>query len=324
MPISQTACDSCCDRAFNRLYLNPTSALTCPLMENNVAARHRVYGSNWSYYTTLPELMAAPELWSLREDMYQHGYQYTCGQRNCTVRDMNCSDRPLSLAHPPAPYYFDFLAVSVDDFCRGNCIHCYQPKGASHIPVRVLEDLAQWSRARQVAMMGGEIFHIPEGTLDYYMDWAGQIGDGIVIVTAGDGDVGRYSHLFHKWNEVRVSVDALTRETHQLIRKGIKYDKVWRNLPYLAYVFGNRLSVMITAMGPNLLELPPLINKLASINVQRVRINPVFLGGKAKANLLVENNLDLWRQVRPMLEEQIADAEQDGMVIEWPGLMKVM
>jgi hypothetical protein len=40
------------------------------------------------------------------------------------------------------------------------------------------------------------------------MDWAGSIGDGMVIVTAGDGDMGRYSHLYHKWNEVRVSVDA--------------------------------------------------------------------------------------------------------------------
>lgn len=321
-PTVSSADSGCCWRPYRYLYLNATSALTCPLMENAFAAKYRVYGSGWDYYTSLPDLLRSEPFRTLRWDMaHEGGHQATCGNCNCGPEDR------VLVQHPPAmeadPYYwFKFLALSITDHCHGNCRHCYQDHSTGMIPHRVMADLVDHARAERVALMGGEIFHLAPDQLDHYLMMAARIGQGLVAQTSGDGSIAE--HLGHyKWDEMRISVDALHRETHKYIRRGINYDAVWSNLALCTKVLGERVIVMVTAMGPNLEELPFLIPALTSRGVKRIRINPIFMGGRATPDMLIENNLELWAKVRPKLEEQIAAAEQSSTVIEWPGLKKV-
>jgi MoaA/NifB/PqqE/SkfB family radical SAM enzyme len=298
-------------------------------MSPAAAEPFRVRGKNWDYFSSLQNLLESSPLRDFRLGMVRKG-NVVCGKRNCAASDMSScflSEEEVSGSVPRSEgrYELDMLAVSVTNYCRGACRNCFQncsTKNNTAVPRYVLDALAREATAKRVFLMGGEIFHLPNTEVERALDWAVSLGGDLGVTTAGDGILGDYLDRY-PWGEMRISVDAATREVHRIVRPGIDYDLLWENLSRASDLLKEQLVALITVSSYNSYELPELIEKLSSL-VKRIRLNVVFKGGRAREEVLLENNPHLLAMLAHQLPETIEAAAKQGVSVEWPLLRTIL
>lgn len=311
-----------CGRPWNHLYLLEDCAYQCPLMEAAYAAPYRVRGHAWDYYRGLIPLLESEPLAACRRDMGMRGASI-CGAANCGPEDRTpmiewggSNDQQVRLK---------MLAVSVTDYCRGGCRNCFQGavrQSPTVIPPAVMRDLVEHVCVEKVFLMGGEVFHQDRVLLQRQLRWAKVISSmGIGVTTAGDGLLGEVLDDY-QWAEIRFSIDALTPETHRLLRPGIKYEDVWSNLRRAAALSGPKVMVLVTAYVENYRELPDLVMELGGI-VRSVRVNVGFLGGRCRPESLLVNCPPALPWLAEALPPVVATLIDRGVEVQWPRLMEM-
>ena len=320
---SPTASDSPCGRPWTHLYLAADCAHFCPLPQVGSPAhglRLRKAHEPWDYYTSVAGIHELQPLYRASE-MAAGCASDACGShRNCSCQDV------AQPAYSAGSGMLDFLAVSITDYCRGHCIMCFQSSSTENctwIPGPVMADLAGHARAKVIHLLGGELFHLPERVLHRYLDWAGKIGQRLEVTTAGDGFNNSIASQY-PWNEVRFSIDAAAPELFNTIRPGIDYTSTWKNLCGAVAILGDKVVVLITAMSLNLAQVPDLLWALRSCHVKRIRINPVFAGGRATGVVLAASPASKARQVGREIRSFIEATQGEGVTVEWPLLDRLL
>ena len=320
---SRTASDSSCGRPWTHLYLSADCAHFCPLPQVGSrvhSLRSRKAHDPWDYYTSVAGIYEEHSRYRASETAGGCAADACGSHRNCACQEV------AQPAHSPGPDMLDFLAVSITDYCRGNCIMCFQSSSTEDctwIPEPVMADLAAHARAKVIHLLGGELFHLPAHVLHKYLDWAGKIGQCLEVTTAGDGFNNRIASQY-PWNEVRFSIDAAAPELFHTIRPGIDYAKTWKNLCDAVGILGDKVVVLITAMSPNLPQIPDLLWALRSCHVKRIRINPVFAGGRATGAVLAALPGSGARQIRREIRSFIEATQGEGVTVEWPLLDRLL
>jgi len=313
---------SICGRPWTHLYLLEDCAYQCPLMEASCAANYRVRGHRWDYYQTLPILMSSSPLAACRVDMGMTGASI-CGEgANCDARDWA---PVVNTAPTEGRVSLKMLAVSVTNYCRGGCRNCFQAavrRDQVDIPAIVMRDMLEHASAETVFLMGGEVFHQDEVVLKRQLRWATAISTkGIGVTTAGDGLLGKVLNDY-RWAEMRFSIDALSPETHRLLRPGINYEDVWANLRRAAALGETKVVALVTTYVENYRELPDLVMELGGI-VRNIRINVGFPGGRCRPESLLENNPVALSWLTESLHEVVATLTDRGVEVQWPRLKEM-
>lgn len=84
------------------------------------------------------------------------------------------------LDHPPL-----FMSVIPTTFCKNNCAFCWQPKLGLHGSDEILENVkANANQCRQVSMVGGELFDLPDDKLSLLLEG---ISDDVLIDVVSNG-----------------------------------------------------------------------------------------------------------------------------------------
>ena len=274
----------------------------------------------WDYYTSVAGIYEEHSRYTASEVGVGCAADACGSQRNCACQEVA---RP---AYSTGTEMLDFLAVSITDYCRGNCIMCFQSsstESCTWIPEHVMDDLAAHAQAKVIHLIGGELFHLPERALHRYLDWAGKIGQRLEVTTAGDGFSKAVASRY-PWNEVRFSIDVAAPELFNTIRPGIDYTKTWANLCDAVAILGDKVVVLITAMSLNLPQIPDLLWALRSCHVKRIRINPVFAGGRATGAVLAALPGSEARQVGREIRSFIEATQGEGVTVEWPLLDRLL
>ena len=312
-----------CGRPWTHLYLSADCAHFCPLPQVGSWAhgsRRRKAHQPWDYYTSVAGIHESQSVYRSRETVVGCASDACGSHRNCACQEV------AQPAYSAGSNMLDFLAVSITDYCRGNCIMCFQSSSTENctwVPEPVMADLAANARAKVIHLIGGELFHLPARVLHKYLDWAGKIGQRLEVTTAGDGFSSRIASQY-RWNEVRFSIDAAAPELFSTIRPGIDYTKTWKNLYDAAGILGDKVVVLITAMSLNLTQIPDLLWALRSCRVKRIRINPVFAGGRATGVVLAAAPGSEARQVGREIRSFIEATQGEGVTVEWPLLGRLL
>lgn len=194
---------------------------------------------------------------------------------------------------------FDDISVSNRTKCSCNCIYCIISGGGktdikSELNTRpvwdikpVLEDLRSKNMIKpgcHFIIGGGECAEYPDGELEWLIYFSLAVDGYIELLSAGIV----YSKAIEKvlatgHSQLKVSVDAGTKETYEKVKRVKGYDRVWDNLKnYIKAAKQNPEAnvvikyVIIPGVNDNLKDAKTFIKKCSAIGCESIEINMEF------------------------------------------------
>lgn len=220
-----------------------------------------------------------------------------------------------------ADFYPVCIQIEHTSHCNAQCIMCNhfytQNKNASEISIDIIKKIEPVMKYCQLIMLNGdgEPFLYPDiiECMKLYKQYGVKIGTNTNLC-AVPKKLFEYLDVFEYLN---VSCDGATKQTFELIRKGLNFDIFLSNLKAIKEnAPGLKLILDVVVMKQNLNELPRIV-ELASdygcikVKFHRMGVNP-YIGNQ-------EDSSDFYMQTfRKKLEEAISIATDRKILIEYP------
>lgn len=216
-----------------------------------------------------------------------------------------------------------YIQLEQTNRCNAQCIMCNHfylgNRGAEDIQPIVIEKIESILPYCEILMLNGDgepfLSRDIERTVDRYASFNVKIGCNTNLSVIPNA---LWRLLSTAFGFLNISCDGASRETYELIRKGLSYDRFLDNLLRLneeAPLLRKNLDCVL--MKENVDEIVPLVHFAAgqafnSIRFHRMGVNPC-IGNQADVDLAFEN-----RAAIQLAEAHLA-AEELGIELQHPG-----
>jgi radical SAM protein with 4Fe4S-binding SPASM domain len=165
---------------------------------------------------------------------------------------------------PPEPR-LEEVHLNVSYRCNIRCVMCGQDhKSRLTLNAKRIIQAVDWSEKPRLILQGGEPLVIPEARkVAAYV--AGKTESLITLITNGTALSGRWEDILLSRNhEIRLSLNAATKETHERVNIGSKWPKVVNNLRRLVQRreqtgSGLYITLRMTVVPENVHEMPSFV-----------------------------------------------------------------
>lgn len=130
--------------------------------------------------------------------------------------------------------------------------------------LQVLQSRIAWRLVEEVDLQGGEVLALPQAR-DFYRWACASTQASINLITNGTLLDADWAGLLVRGSDwVEISVNAATRETHELVNRGSRFDRVVANVKMLVEAkrrarSATRVIYKFTIIPENLREIPDAI-----------------------------------------------------------------
>ena len=214
--------------------------------------------------------------------------------------------------YPKFMTYPKIIRIQCGEFCNLKCIMCWQNHNSkSFVDNNMLKKNIDWHQAKEIEFQGGEILAM-KNARELYLWVTQQMNKKVNLVTNGiliNDEWAEYLVRGSKW--LRISVNAATKKTHELVNEGSNYERVIDNIKKLVhlkrqYNLDTRIMFRFTIVPENIHEIADAIEFAESLGCDEIKYGyddpvPDFLKEhkilkeqlKNRVSQLVNSNLNI-------------------------------
>lgn len=214
--------------------------------------------------------------------------------------------------YPKFMKYPKIIRIQYGEFCNLNCLMCYQDHNSkSLIDNDILKKNIDWRQAEEIEFQGGEILAM-KNAKELYLWVTRQMNKKVNLVTNGMLITDEWAEYLVKGSRwIRISVNAVTKKTHEIVNIGSNYEKVIDNIKKLIhlkrqYNLDTRIIFRFTIVPENIHEAADAIEFAESLGCDEIKYGfdhsvPNFLKEhkilkeqlKNKISQLINGNLNI-------------------------------
>lgn len=229
-------------------------------------------------------------------------------------------ERKISLSSKPIK-----LNVVLTTKCNLNCLMCEVRRIPWQIPEKVIREVVCFfPYLQEIIWQGGEVF-----LLDYFKELleSASIYPDLTheITTNGHLIEEEWMQIFNRINlNLNISIDAVTKQTYEYIRKGSKFEDLIRTLELINEtknrVDGKRLVLVmiVTVMRSNYHELEKIIEFAKRFKFDRVVLQPIKGNFDNGENFFFNHEEEILRYIDEVKQLMKKEAGDSGIkLLEW-------
>ena len=268
----------CCDALLHKLAINPDNINFCCSPYDNKLQ----YLNN--YNGELIDIEDYKKRRSYYLEMFKNGnIPEPC--KNCSYVEEHNWDEQIG---------FKFISISSRTKCSCDCIYCVQSKGYPDVK-KALNERECWDVKPVIKELydenlilkdcvyiigGGEPTEFPEGELEY-LAYVGLLTEAQVVILTNaiiyNDSIAKVISVAP--SELKVSVDAGTKETSEKIKRVKAFDTVWKNLEkYVKAVGDNRRGrvqikyILLPGINDSMSEIKAFTEKCFEIGCKHIEV----------------------------------------------------
>jgi MoaA/NifB/PqqE/SkfB family radical SAM enzyme len=201
--------------------------------------------------------------------------------------------------------------------CNLSCLMCEVKKISWQIPQKTISEIVSFfPYLQEIVWQGGEVF-----LLDYFRELLEEASEcrnlSHEITTNGHLINNQWLDIFDKINlTLNISIDGITKETYEHIRKGSKFEDLIRTLNLLNEIRSGKnanpltLVLIVTTMKSNYREIRGIMRFAKKYKFDRVILQPVKGNFDKGENIFFDNDeriLNYLDNVRQMIRKEAKD-----------------
>ncbi len=211
-----------------------------------------------------------------------------------------------------ADFYPAYMQIEQTSRCNAECIMCNHfylgNRGCSDISEAVLEKIAPVLPYCETVMLNGdgEPFLSPtiESSISMYHRYGVMIGTNTNLSVIPDFVL---PHLRQTFGFINISCDGATKETYEMIRRGLDFDKFLQNLRLIDREAPDLLKCFdCVVMKQNIHELPDIVRMAHDYGIYKVKFQ------RLGVNPIIGNESDRAEYYYDLLKEQLEKAAEEG------------
>jgi MoaA/NifB/PqqE/SkfB family radical SAM enzyme len=193
------------------------------------------------------------------------------------------------------------------------------------IPEKIIQEVASlFPYLQEIIWQGGEVFLV-----DYFRELLKQAGPypNLVheITTNGHLINEEWLDILNKINlNLNISIDGVTRQTYEYIRKGSRFEDLIKTLGFLNQAKDRGegkslvLVMIVTVMRSNYYELEKIVDFARRYNFDRVVLQPIKGNYDNDENIFFYNDIKILRYIEELKPSIRKEAEDAGIkLVEW-------
>lgn len=214
------------------------------------------------------------------------------------------------------------LTVTLSNRCNLSCIMCITHNVPWEIPKRTIKEIfSLFPYLEKVMWQGGEVF-----VLDYFeeiLSYAYQFPNlRQSIVTNGQLITEKMAEQLVKNNaELTFSIDGITKDTYEYIRRKAKFDRLIRNIKLISelkkqYKSNTILNLNVAVMKSNYHQLEGFIDFAQEFGFEFICLMPIHIHLKTPEDIFTNQDMEALRFITEVSPKIEAKAKQYGIRLE--------
>jgi MoaA/NifB/PqqE/SkfB family radical SAM enzyme len=224
---------------------------------------------------------------------------------NCTL--ISAEDRASPPPKLPSPGHPTTVRILHGELCNLACIMCWQDhRDRQIISNRLLTEQIEWSEVEHVELQGGEVLAMKEAK-EFFIWLTQEMGKKADLITNGtliDETWARNLVLGANW--VAISVNAASKEVHERVNRGSRFEKVAENIRRMTRLkqqLGADMQIIykFSIIPDNIHEIPDAIPVAADLGCDKV----AYGFDPTTVPAYLQQNPELQASLRRRLKEQL-------------------
>lgn len=190
--------------------------------------------------------------------------------------------------------------------CNLKCSMCWQDHHNNiMLENEILKKNIDWSRVENIEFQGGEVLAM-KGAKKMYLWLTKEMDKKINLITNGILINDEWAeHLVYGSRKIRISVNAATKRTHELINKGSNYERVIENIKKLIYLkqrYNSDISIQykFTIVPENISEIADAIEV-----ADRLGCDKINYGYDNSVPSIIKRNTELREHLKDRINQLI-------------------